>query len=93
MVVWRMVLRLSAKLLPIEDDMIERKCQCCGVKFTARKADVARGWGLFCSKRCKAIKQEARTGQYASLARDDRTEFERDMDGVEVGWEAHKDVY
>ncbi len=30
----------------------------------AREADVKRGWGLFCSKSCKAIKQERRTGQH-----------------------------
>lgn len=73
--------------------MVDRKCQCCGKGFTARAADVSRGWALFCSKRCKAIHQEARTGQYASLVRDDRTEFERDMDGVEVGWDGHKEVW
>lgn len=41
----------------------------CGAAFTARSADVARGWGRFCSKSCKAVKQEARTGQYASFLR------------------------
>lgn len=40
------------------------KCACCGDPFTARKADRARGWARFCSKSCKAKKQEARTGQY-----------------------------
>lgn len=34
-----------------------------------RAADVARGWGKFCSKRCKAIKQEQRTGQNAAYLR------------------------
>ena len=33
------------------------KCARCGVKFTARIADLKCGWGKFCSKRCKAIKQ------------------------------------
>lgn len=42
------------------------KCACCGDPFTARTADRKRGWARFCSKRCKAIKQEARTGQYAA---------------------------
>lgn len=42
------------------------KCACCKKEFQARTADVARGWGKFCSKRCKAIKQEARTGQHRS---------------------------
>lgn len=44
--------------------MTERKCQCCNIKFMARTADVKRGWAKFCSKSCKAVKQEARTGQY-----------------------------
>lgn len=44
--------------------MVERKCQCCKTPFMARAADVKRGWGKFCSKSCKAVKQEARTGQY-----------------------------
>ncbi len=44
---------------------VERKCQSCRLTFFPRKADVDRGWGKFCSKSCKAIKQEQRTGQYA----------------------------
>lgn len=40
------------------------QCQTCGGAFTARTADRARGWARFCSKSCKARKQEARTGQY-----------------------------
>lgn len=48
---------------------VERTCanKRCSVKFLARKADIARGWGKFCSKTCKAVVQEARTGQYANL--------------------------
>lgn len=42
---------------------IERKCACCGTPFVARAADVKRGWAKFCSKSCKAIVQEKRTGQ------------------------------
>ncbi|GEM_PF-3532821 len=44
--------------------MTDRKCQCCGVSFRARTADVKRGWAKFCSKSCKAKKQEKRTGQF-----------------------------
>ena len=44
---------------------IARKCKSCGAEFEARAADVKRGWGLYCSKSCKAIKQEGKTGQYA----------------------------
>lgn len=45
----------------------ERTCSHCLGKFTARVADVNRGWARYCSKRCKAIAQEARTGQYRQL--------------------------
>jgi hypothetical protein len=43
--------------------MIEVKCQNCKQPFMARTADRKRGWGKFCGKSCKAIRQEARTGQ------------------------------
>ena len=46
--------------------MVEVKCQCCKKPFKARLADRKRGWGKFCSKSCKAIKQEQKTGQYAN---------------------------
>lgn len=46
--------------------MVARICKRCGDPFQAREADVARGWGKFCSKSCKAIKQEQRTGQCAA---------------------------
>ena len=41
------------------------KCKQCRDPFEARVADRKRGWAKFCSKRCKAIHQERRTGQYA----------------------------
>lgn len=49
--------------------MTERTCanKSCRKPFMARTADVKRGWARFCSKSCKAIKQEQRTGQYAAL--------------------------
>lgn len=37
------------------------KCTC-GTEFQARTADVKRGWGMFCSKSCKAKKQTKDTG-------------------------------
>jgi hypothetical protein len=40
---------------------VERICKCCGAKFSAKAADVQRGWALFCSKHCKATNQ-ARAG-------------------------------
>lgn len=51
----------------INATMTDVNCKWCKNKFQARSADVKRGWGLFCSKRCKAMEQEQRTGQYASL--------------------------
>lgn len=45
--------------------MIERTCRnkkCCA-KFMARTADVKRGWGMFCSKSCKANSPKVSAGQ------------------------------
>lgn len=77
-------------------------CKCCRKKFEARTADVKRGWGKFCSKRCKAIEQEQRTGQHRNYLNSDCDEHEdsglsqseRDhqsaMNDAEQGWDAHK---
>ncbi|QDH45717.1 hypothetical protein AAM37_gp46 [Pantoea phage vB_PagM_AAM37] len=48
--------------------MVKVKCanKSCGSEFMARLADRKRGWGRFCSKSCKAVKQERRTGQHAA---------------------------
>lgn len=53
----------AAKRVP-QPKMVERQCKWCRKQFFARAADVKRGWGLYCSKTCKAIRQEVRTGQY-----------------------------
>lgn len=45
------------------------KCARCGGLFLARVADRKRGWARFCSKSCKAVKQEQRTGQYGAYLR------------------------
>ncbi len=47
--------------------MEERSCKRCEAKFTARTADVKRGWALYCSRHCKAVTQEKRTGQYRAF--------------------------
>lgn len=63
------------------------KCLNCGSPFTARVADRKRGWAKFCSKSCKAIEQEKRTGQYRNMLNsnsDDNIDFEG------PGWDAHK---
>tara|TARA_Y100001938_G_C7873423_1_gene321434 strand:- start:105 stop:425 length:321 start_codon:yes stop_codon:yes gene_type:complete len=39
--------------------MVDRICKCCRQPFQARAADVKRGWGNYCSKSCKANKQES----------------------------------
>ncbi|WP_288379804.1 hypothetical protein [uncultured Massilia sp.] len=44
--------------------MVDRKCNWCKKPFKARAADVKRGWAKFCSKSCKASRQEKNTGQY-----------------------------
>lgn len=56
--------------------MVTCKCKNCGGSFEARVADRKRGWARFCSKSCKAIKQEKRTGQYR--ARQEREPDTRD---------------
>ena len=52
--------------MSIRGKQVERTCKTCKVKFMAREADVKRGWAKFCSKSCKAVKQERRTHQYAN---------------------------
>lgn len=47
--------------------MITVSCKWCHEKFDARVADRKRGWGLFCSKKCKAKLQECHTGQWREL--------------------------
>ena len=49
--------------------LILRKCKNCRTIFRARLADAKRGWALYCSKSCKAIAQEKRTGQFKQLMR------------------------
>jgi len=39
----------------------------CKAEFEAKPSDVKRGWGLYCSKRCKAVVQEKITHQYANF--------------------------
>ncbi len=58
-----------AQLIKTRGTKVDRTCKCCKKVFSARKADVDRGWAQFCSKSCKAVKQEARTGQYRDYLR------------------------
>jgi len=43
---------------------VEKKCKVCGVKFTARVADVKRGWAKCCSKSCAALLSNRKTGKW-----------------------------
>ncbi|WP_258237241.1 hypothetical protein [Burkholderia gladioli] len=67
--------------------MVERKCRRCKRPFLARSADVKRGWGLFCSKSCKAIRQEQRTGQHRAFV--ERREAREDGEGPTEFSDAH----
>lgn len=60
--------------------MVERKCAWCKDSFQARVADVKRGWGKFCSKSCKAMRQEKRTGQYSQLRKEQ--EYHKEYGGT-----------
>ena len=51
------------------------ECKTCRMPFTARVADRKRGWGQYCSKSCKAIKQTQKTG-YAGPGRHGEGESE-----------------
>lgn len=57
---------------------VEANCDHCGIVFHPRAADRKRGWGRFCSKRCKAKHQERRTHQFVR-------HLERQMDDVDPG--------
>lgn len=71
---------------------IEVKCKRCKQPFMARVADRNRGWGKFCSKSCKAVVQERRTGQHSDHihrqriidANDGKTprDFQREYGGI-----------
>ncbi|KVG33833.1 hypothetical protein WJ30_07110 [Burkholderia diffusa] len=63
--------------------MVDRTCEGCGKPFRARAADVKRGWGRFCSKPCKATRQEQRTGAFSDY-------LERRDDGTSTFSNAHQ---
>lgn len=42
---------MSRKPMPA---LVDRRCAFCHAPFKARASDVKRGWGLYCSKTCKA---------------------------------------
>lgn len=63
----------------------------CKKPFEARTADRARGWARFCSKQCKAVAQERRTGQHGAYrASQHDSDHAAGMDAAEAGWDGHK---
>jgi len=41
---------------------VAKRCECCGAEMAVRAADIKRGWGRYCSKRCKAVAHDRREG-------------------------------
>ena len=70
---------------------VERKCKACKAPFTARVADVNRGWGLYCSKSCKAKKQEVRTGQYKKFIHKKR--YKQALRVIREHWDGTQEFY
>lgn len=74
---------------------ITKPCEWCKKPHTVRVADVKRGWGRFCSKSCKAMKQEKRTGQNAAHVQRAWIDECEPREFVYVGgfgpWDDHKD--
>ena len=69
--------------------MKEITCKCgCGRKRMVRTADIARGWGKFFNKSCKARNQERRTGQCAEYHH--RQEKRNDGDDGDTFSNAHQ---
>jgi len=69
-------------------------CVNCKDLFTARIADRKRGWARYCSKSCKAKKQEARTGQYKALLQGGSgSSWDQAMADNEAGWDGHKNAF
>jgi hypothetical protein len=69
---------MTDTLNPIRGLTCTCKCRNCGNMFTARVVDRKRGWAKFCSKSCKAQRQEKQTGQFRGLLqrqRDDTPVF------------------
>lgn len=83
---------------------IQQTCKC-GVKYFAREADIKRGWGKSCSKRCAAVKRTKRelSGNHKLAAASvryrgrDSSDFSigsrnwnEAQSASEMGWDAHK---
>jgi len=62
---------------------IEVKCKNCNELFTARVADRKRGWGKFCSKSCKAKKQDYRIYTIPTRSLGDEEDYYYTIDDFE----------
>ncbi len=59
---------------------VQRTCAC-GTVFTAREADVKRGWAKSCSKSCAAKRREKKTGNFkAYIERRNKREDREDAE-------------
>ena len=74
--------------------MVDHKCENCGCIHQVKSADLKRGWGKTCSKSCaasiKARKPGSNYKKYINRARRGE-EQDEDMEGLEEGWDGHKD--
>jgi hypothetical protein len=48
---------IKTPVTEVRGKMVAMICHC-GEEYSARVADIKRGWGLSCSKRCAAIRRE-----------------------------------
>lgn len=60
---------------------ITKTCEACGTAFTARTADIARGWGRYCSMACKA-KQQGSVGTENTLTENQRNNRDAELRGI-----------
>lgn len=67
---------------------VERHCDWCKEPFTARTADVKRGWARFCSKSCKATQQESRNASHRSIG--NKKAVKRTREKWEIDEDAHE---
>jgi hypothetical protein len=58
---------VSTTKQPVRGKKIKRNCNSCGADYEARVADVNRGWGLTCSKRCAGTLREGINSSFRKL--------------------------
>jgi hypothetical protein len=65
-------------------------CLCgCGREKSVRAADIARGWGKYFSKSCKAKHQERRTGATAKYYRNQEAKEDPQQVSMQSGYFGH----